>query len=659
MYVVFFDATALLLSLITLAAYRKKTLRALSGGRIFPVLIIVVLCSSLFSLLSSIATNQLPRSGRMPVLILTSLYYLANFSILPLVVYYLFNESQSAKRTGIFQLVWGLPYSAGLLLIAVNPATRLLFYIDPRGIYRHGPAFAALYAIVGGYLLLTALLLFRGGPFLTRARKVAGMMFLLFCVTGIAVQRLVPGIMLEAFCASLGVLFMFVTLQHPKSATDSQTGAVTRTMFEQAFSRLIVAKTPFSVVVVYSPDFRELLELLEVIVYRKLAQSFYEWIAAKVPPAAVIARLDEGAYAVMLKGSRDSTAAQYLALDMLERAYAVWDLDPVQVELSVQVGVLSFPEHFLTFSDAMDRISGILKVSDLIGDRHVFYASDIVPGAWTIKAGIAAALKNVLATGTLELGIQGIFDVTKSETRTAEITSMLTLPSGERIPHRELFDIAGEVGLSAKTGTMLLENACHWFVATNGMGNRLHTIQVSLSAAQCVSVGWHRDVWAVISGTGIRPDALYLGIGETAITTAGEQLKEGMQFLIEAGVRLFIDDYGTGFTDLGLLPHLPFNLIKFDEIILSDGIANKRTRTILAGTISYLTRLGFSIASRGIDTPEQAELMTWVGCQFLQGGQFGGIEPVRSECERAGTFSAHIIQGESESSMSGCGNRWK
>lgn len=628
MYIVFFDAAALLITLLTVVAYRQQRVRMLPGGGIFSILAAIVLASAFFGMLSSISINEIRRFGPVPGIILTTLYYLANLSILPVVAQYLFTESNFNKQIGAIDILYGVPYFAACILVLTNPLTHLVFFVDASGTYRNGPFLLVLYALVSVYALIITILLARGGPFLTRSRRTVGMLFLCLGIAAIVLQRVFPGLMLEAFSASFGTLFMFLTLQHPKNAADSQTGALSRKIFEQTVSRLIVAKKQFSIVVVYSPDFRGLQELLDFTVYRNLARSFFAWIESKAPPGSPVALLDDGAFGVIVRTNGNDPGAQYLALELLERAYSVWNLEPIQVELTVQVGVLAFPEHFLTLPDALDRISGILKVSDLIGDRHVFYASDIVPGAYSKKARIIALLKNVLESGKLELAIQGIFDVASSETGTAEITTMLTLDSGERIPQKELFAIAGELGLSRKAGSALLEAACRWFMTTEGLGGRLHAIQVSLTEAQCVSVSWHREILSIIERTGIPPKTLYLGIGETAVTEAGEQLKEGMRMLIESGVGFLIDDYGTGYTDQGLLPQLPFSMVKFDEIILHDGIANKRSRAILAGTISYLTRLGFSIAARGIDDEERAELMIWAGCRYLQGNHFGGIEPV-------------------------------
>lgn len=628
MYILLFDALACTLSLILIILCMIQRKLVPFRNLIFTCLLLCVFFASFTGALSSLLINKLPASNFKLTIIVTTVYFCFNTLIPYLMARYLLGESHNLKFSKLAEILLLVPYVFSFTLIISNPYNKGLFFIDLQYNYIHGVLFFLIYIPVFIYGVIILILLLKGDQFFSRAKKNASLVVLFFAVTGIFLQRMFFGLVLETFASAMSCLFIFLIIQNPKNSIDSQTGALNKKVFEQVIAKLIHKRKAFSTLVVYSPDFSGLQETLDFTVYKKLSRAFYQWIKEKTEKSHHVCSLKEGAFCVIIKNQKKENKAQYIAMELLQRALSVWSVDETQIELTVQVGILSFPEHFLTFNDALDRISGILSMSQLIGDRHVFYATEVQAGSFSKKANLATTLKNLTATNTFELGIQELYSPSQKKEQCSEISLFTNLPSGEFIDQRTIFNFAQELGISYKIGNQLLEKACLWYVQTQSTLPKPKSIQIVLTEAQCIYSDWHNAIWEIIKKTEINPNALCLGISETAISSGGEQLLEGMNLLHRRGIQFMLDNYGTGYTDLSIIPHLPFSIIKLDAAIIKEGSLDKRSRFILAGTIEYLRKLGFTIAVNGIDNAERAELMIWVGCEYLQGTYFSPIKKI-------------------------------
>lgn len=473
----------------------------------------------------------------------------------------------------------------------------------------------------------------------SRLRKATYLACLFLPFIATLAQTCVPGFMLESFAASLGVMLLFLTMQSAKTMIDGQTGVLTRKTFERMLGQLIGRKERSSILVVYSADFPGLQELLDFNVYRKLTRSFASWIALTAGSNSPVCVLDDGVFAVFSGKRTDPSAMGFLALDILDRAKSVWEIDSIQIELQVQVGVLRYPEEISSVADAIDRITEVIRVSTLISDRHVFYTNDIVPGRSKHKAIAANGLKKMIDKGKPELRFQPFYSVKEGKTVALEVLVGLTMETGEWFAQSDVLRLANEMGISRKLGRLILERACEWYAQ-----NRLHdlgieSLQIRLLESQCMDIDWVNEIIEIMGKYRFEGSWLCLEITETTVSAAGETLRNGMETLERLGVKFAVDDFGTGYTDLGPLLKMPFSLVKIDKIVVQEGLSSKKGRHLLSGSVSMFKVLNYRIAAEGIETQEQADMLIWAGCDYLQGYYFGypvpGDEILAMKADRA------------------------
>jgi EAL domain-containing protein (putative c-di-GMP-specific phosphodiesterase class I) len=90
-----------------------------------------------------------------------------------------------------------------------------------------------------------------------------------------------------------------------------------------------------------------------------------------------------------------------------------------------------------------------------------------------------------------------------------------------------------------------------------------------------------------------------------------------------------LDDYGSGYSNMNYLLTLPFKMVKIDKNIVWSAYGNLRTQTALAATIKMIHELGMTVLAEGVETQEQCEWLSQLGCDYLQGYYFS--KPLKKE----------------------------
>ena len=144
-------------------------------------------------------------------------------------------------------------------------------------------------------------------------------------------------------------------------------------------------------------------------------------------------------------------------------------------------------------------------------------------------------------------------------------------------------------------------------------------VAVNVSAADLVDVSVVGRLEAAAVENGVPLTAVTLGLTESRIVPEAAAPLEVLSRMRMKGVGLSIDDYGTGFSSLQQLRRIPFHKLKIDQSFVANSTTDDRARTVLESTIQLAAELGLSTVAEGVETAEQLELITALGCDIAQG----------------------------------------
>jgi EAL domain-containing protein (putative c-di-GMP-specific phosphodiesterase class I) len=240
-------------------------------------------------------------------------------------------------------------------------------------------------------------------------------------------------------------------------------------------------------------------------------------------------------------------------------------------------------------------------------------------------------LQKGLDQGQFVLHYQPILDLAAQELRGVEALVRWQHPERGLLAPAEFIPVAEQTGLIVPLGLWVLREACRQMKAwRDAFPERQPSLSVNLSPRQLYETDLVRQVRGVLDETRLDPGALILEITEGALLQGVEETKRKLAHLKTLGVRLAIDDFGSGSSTLAYLGEFPVDILKIDRSFIRGMSDNPEEGRILVQAILDLARaLHLDTVAEGIELQEQRAALLTSGCASGQGFLFA--KPVTSD----------------------------
>jgi diguanylate cyclase (GGDEF)-like protein len=362
-------------------------------------------------------------------------------------------------------------------------------------------------------------------------------------------------------------------------------------------------------------------------------------LRAVVPVHDTVARWGSDEFAVLIEEAGNAQEVSEIA----ERMVGIVAAEPFQVAgqqiaLTASVGVAlaevdpGTGEHHRSGDNPPALILrnadvAMSRAKEAGGDRVEVYAAhmheDVVR-----RLEIASDLQRALSDGEFTLHYQPIVNLETSRVTGAEAlvrwwredkeSRAGATGEGRWEAPREFLGAAEESGLIVPLGEWVLREACAqgaaWRRSSADVG-----ISVNVSARQLTAPAFTAGVAAVLADTGLPPAALTIELNERILVADDELIIGRLAELHHLGVRMAVDDFGTGYASLAHLRRLPLDIIKIGPEFVA-GLGHDDTLTLLTRTVVQLGRaLGLRVVAEGIEQPRQLLVLREMGCDEGQG----------------------------------------
>ncbi|OLF05006.1 hypothetical protein BU204_28025 [Actinophytocola xanthii] len=195
-------------------------------------------------------------------------------------------------------------------------------------------------------------------------------------------------------------------------------------------------------------------------------------------------------------------------------------------------------------------------------------------------------------------------------------------PEFGRLGPDRFIGLAEETGLIVQLGRSVLAKACAQAAEWAALGGVAPVVSVNLAARQVEEPGLVEDIARILREAGLPPTSLQLELTESAIMgTTGEPL-DALRELVDLGVCVAIDDFGTGYSNLAYLRHLPVHALKIAGSFVVGLRADEPDSVdaqIVRALVSLAHTLGLGVIAEGVETRDQAERLSDIGCDSAQG----------------------------------------
>ena len=190
---------------------------------------------------------------------------------------------------------------------------------------------------------------------------------------------------------------------------------------------------------------------------------------------------------------------------------------------------------------------------------------------------------------------------------------------------QELFARAASAGLAERLSRLVQRKALRLAASWQGALRHLH-LSINLLPEDLARVGYDRWLLDEIATAGVDPKRITVEITESALLSDSAAIAKRLARLRAAGVRIAVDDFGTGYASLAYLTSLPLDVLKIDRGLIADIVGGERDRIVVKAMIALAKELDLKVVVEGVESTGQLGLLADWGCDLYQG--FLGAGPL-------------------------------
>ncbi|MEL7035689.1 MAG: EAL domain-containing protein [Cyanobacteria bacterium J06592_8] len=350
-----------------------------------------------------------------------------------------------------------------------------------------------------------------------------------------------------------------------------------------------------------------------------------------------LARLGGDEFAILLNPIQRISESILVAekiLTLLQRPFRIQDQT---VSISASIGI-TLSHYYITnqfYKHSMD----ILRDADLAmyhAKHHSTSKYAIFDPEMQMNTLMRLRLENdlraAIESSKLEVYYQPIVCLKTGKIKSFEALVRLRDSKKGLISPGAFIPIAEETGLIVPLGEWVLRTACQqlrqWQIA--GWIDETVSISVNVAGQQFSHKNLVNLVQQILQETELTPANLHLEVTESAIAEHLTRVSQRLEQLRKIGVKILIDDFGTGHSSLERLQHFPIDILKIDRSFVMKMTSPDSNHKFVEAIANFAHSLGFSIVAEGIETVEQKHLIQKIGCEYGQGNLFSQAADVKT-----------------------------
>ena len=375
------------------------------------------------------------------------------------------------------------------------------------------------------------------------------------------------------------------------------------------------------------------------VIRKTVKSSVSEWIlyqtACRITgllrPVDKVFHTHENEFVLVIPGLKGQALASFLRklLDQLNVAHI---FSSFNVNIQTSIGIAYWPEHGGDRSSILHNADIAVGVATETRKSHVIFTPDLLR-AVVEKVELQNSIIQAIEKPVMErLGEQFLLyfqpklvlsavdgPLLAVERVDAEVLIRWMHPQKGLIMPSTFVPLAEETGLIIPLGKWLIYQCMQKMAAWKKEGKGGIGISINLSAQQFRSLDSADVLKSAIDNAGIDPDLITIEITETCLFEDTNQATVVLERFAALGVRISVDDFGTGFSSLSHLHRFPLDEIKIDRLFIENLDDNHKDRIIVESLVSIAKGLGLSLVAEGVEKQEALEILWRLGCRTFQG----------------------------------------
>ena len=625
MYNADFLIAAVVILLLVLRNFLDQKRAEDLNSRVFLFFVVIGILDVIAELVSNYYITSGDGDFGLAAVVTTTIFYLFQallpYALLCYIMTLHDNKLISVKK----MLLAGLATILLASIVLTNPFTEKLFYFDVSAGYVEGPWYRLMYYSALFHLAVILILV-------TSWRKEFGpqkikviLVILILCGCGGVIQLLHYPLLMTGFGMSLGILALFLTINNPNANRDSLTGVYNHLYLTRRSDELIAAGKSFHIITIYLYQLKHINKVAGVeggdYILQLTAKKLEELCGSRV------FRITGKRFLVLTMSLQEyeyyiTQIKKMFETDMQMDADSSKPATPVILSGIVHGQKLGASGLMLEYAEYLESLSMQNGMIEVIQDDQQ------TMDGFLYNKKVEQYLHTAIAQDLFEVYYQPVYSTEKNDFVTLEALSRLHHPELGWIAPDVFIQIAEKNHMIEQITDLQFKRICMFINEHRGLMKKLFNIKVNLSSLDLMRSDCSSHFIRMMDDMDIHHDWIQFEITETVATEYNAGLGMVIDGFMAVGVRLCLDDFGSGYANLNTVMRLPFSAIKIDRTLLFDICNDKKRAMFYQSIVETFHRMGYSIVTEGVETEEEMSLLSSWGVDMIQGYYFSRPLPV-------------------------------
>ena len=373
------------------------------------------------------------------------------------------------------------------------------------------------------------------------------------------------------------------------------------------------------------------------------------------PGNTLVGRLGGDEFGIILESS-DPQAIEALATSLVEGLSIRQQYGDCTFWITGSVGIALYPRDGQEVFELIKNADVAMYQAKGKGKNQFRYFDPEISRRKQLELQMISDLATGIQQDIFELFYQPKVVAGQPQLFTVEALLRWRNSAGSYTPPSDFIPVAEQTGQIVAIGQQSFRKACRFIRDWQDREGCAIHVSFNLSSRQLYEPGVVVQLQDIMQEEGVDPSCLEFEITETIVMDDIEVAQEVLSGLRAIGARVAIDDFGTGYSSLSYLTRLPVNTVKIDREFVKKIPGTRKDRSICTAVISMAHSLDMEVVAEGVETVEQRDFLTQLGCDQMQGYLFSKPVPagqLRAVYDEATFHSAVKLCRAGDAAVSG------
>ena len=350
-----------------------------------------------------------------------------------------------------------------------------------------------------------------------------------------------------------------------------------------------------------------------------LLQSVAARVQSCLRDSDTVARLGGDEFTLLLPSLSVAEDAAVVAQKILDAVRYPFHIEGRELFVTTSIGISLYPDDGLDAETLIKNADTAMYQAKEQGRDNYQLFNAFINAKALQRIALEHGLRKALANQELSVHYQPIFDFRLNRITGMEALLRWNHPTMGMIPPAVFIPLAEAIGMMVPLGTWALRTACAQAKEWHDAGFRGLSLAVNLAVCQLTQPDLLERVREVLDETGLPPRLLELEITESTAMQNPEQSIRTLYELKKIGLRISLDDFGTGHSSLSYIKRFPIDTLKIDQSFVRDINNDPDTAAIVTAITAMAHSLRLKVIAEGVEFSEQAAFLKRNGCDQMQG----------------------------------------